>query len=157
MYKKILVTLDGSELSECVLPHVEALRKGFPECELIFLRVVRDMESNLEGIRHTSEIIKPEQWQAREDSLKYGAEDYLKRVLERIDPDGKAPVRSAVLVGRVEDSILDYADTENVDLILMATHGRSGVRRWVMGSVAEKVVRSSSVPVILVRPQGNSG
>ena len=52
------------------------------------------------------------------------------------------------------DSLADYAVNTDVDLIVIASHGRSGVSRWVMGSVAEKMVRSSSVPVLMVRAPG---
>lgn len=150
MYRKILVTLDGSELSECVLPHVEAFREGFPGCEMVLLRVV-------EPVYDTSttyvEAISPEQWKARENSLQSAAEKYLKQVADRLGRDG-APVRSVTVIGRVEERIAEYVDREGIDVILMATHGRSGVSRWVMGSVADRVLRTSHVPVLMVRAPG---
>ena len=149
MYRKILVTLDGSELSECVLPHVEAFRKGFPDCEVVFLKVV---EGGFDAVSAHADAISPEQWRAREESLKSDSGEYLKNVVERLDPGG--PVRWEVVAGRIEDRIVTCADNENVDLILMATHGRTGVKRWVMGSIAEKVLRSSKMPVLMVRAPG---
>ena len=150
MYRKILVTLDGSELSECVLPHVEAFRKGFPGCEVVFLRVV---ETGFDAVSAHADAISPDQWKAREESLKSAAEEYLEKVVERLEPGG-GPVRREVVAGRIEDRIVTWADSENVDLILMATHGRTGVKRWVMGSIAGKVLRSSKVPVLMVRAPG---
>ncbi len=150
MYRKILVTLDGSELSECVLPHVEAFRKGFPECEVVLMRVV---ETSFDAVSAHSDAISPEQWRTREASLKEDNEEYLRKVAEKLGPEG-GPVRAEVAAGRIEDRIVSCADSENVDLILMATHGRTGVKRWVMGSVAEKVLRSSTVPVLMIRAPG---
>ena len=53
--------------------------------------------------------------------------------------------------GRVAESLVDYAEKNDIDMIVIASHGRSGVSRWVMGSVAEKMVRSSCVPVLMVK------
>ncbi len=60
-------------------------------------------------------------------------------------------VKGEVAVGYPADEILRYAGDKEVDLILMTTHGRSGVRRWVLGSVADKVLRSAALPVLLIR------
>ncbi|MDW7712108.1 MAG: universal stress protein [Deferrisomatales bacterium] len=67
---------------------------------------------------------------------------------------GHVPVRVSwdVVPGRAAEAIADYTAREGVDLLLMATHGRSGVGRWLMGSVAERVLHASCVPVLLVRP-----
>lgn len=153
MYKKMLVTLDGSELSECVFPHAEAFRDGFPGCEIILLRVV---ESTHDTVVADTATIRPDQWIEREREMIAEAEDYLGRVAGRLEREGTS-VRAEVVVGRVEERITDYAEREKVDLILMATHGRSGVSRWVLGSIAEKVLRSSHVPVLMVRAPGTKG
>lgn len=150
MYKKILVTLDGSELSEIVLPHVEAFRKGFPECEVILLRVVEPVHDT---VSTHAEAISPAQWKSRENAMQSAAEDYLKDVTARLGQQD-VPIRSEVIVGRVEDRIVEYAEEANIDMILIATHGRSGVSRWVRGSVADKVLRSARVPVLMVRAPG---
>ncbi len=153
MYKKILVTLDGSELSECVIPHVEAFRKGFPECEVILLRVVEPVDSTV--VAH-ADVISPEQWKARENAMVAGAGDYLTDLAARLDQAG-GPAHAKVITGRVEERIIDYAEEEKVDLIIMATHGRSGVSRWVRGSVADRVLRMAHVPVLMVRAPGTKG
>jgi nucleotide-binding universal stress UspA family protein len=81
------------------------------------------------------------------------AANYLTQVAGRLDQGG-ASVHSNVITGRVEDRIIDYAKEEKVDLIIMATHGRSGVSRWVRGSVADKVLRMAHIPVLMVRAPG---
>ncbi len=153
MYKKMLVTLDGSELSECVFYHAEALRDGFPGCEIILLRVV---ESTHDTIVADTATIRPDQWIERERAMIAEAEGYLGRVAGRLARQG-ASVRPEVVVGRVEDRIIEYAEREKVDLILMATHGRSGVSRWVLGSIAEKVMSRSDMPGLMVRAPGTKG
>jgi len=150
MYKKILVTLDGSGLSECVIPHLEAFREGFPESETILLRVVEPVESTVAA---HADVISPEQWKARENAMVTAAGDYLTQVAGRLNQEG-APVHSNVITGRVEDRIIDFAKEEKIDLIIMATHGRSGVSRWVRGSVADRVLRMAHIPVLMVRAPG---
>lgn len=150
MYKKILVTLDGSELSECVLPHLGAFRKGFPECEIVLLRVVESMDSTVAA---HADVISPDQWKARENAMVVAAGDYLREVADRLGRDG-ASILAKVISGRVEDRIIDYAREEGVDLIIMATHGRSGVSRWVRGSIADKVLRMAHIPILMVRAPG---
>ncbi len=59
--------------------------------------------------------------------------------------------KAEVLVGQVADRLVDYIDANKIDLVLIATHGRSGISRWVRGSVADKVLRSSHAPVLMVR------
>jgi len=59
-----------------------------------------------------------------------------------------------VLVGNVSDSLVDYVDANEIDLVLIATHGRSGLSRWVRGSIADRVLRSSRAPVLMVRAGG---
>jgi nucleotide-binding universal stress UspA family protein len=150
MYKKIVVTLDGSELSECVIPHLEAFRKGFPESEVTLLRVVEPVDSTVAA---HADVISPEQWKARENAMVVDAADYLTKVAGRLE-EGGTPVHSNVIIGRVEDRIIDFAKDENVELIIMATHGRSGVSRWVRGSVADRILRMAHIPVLMVRAPG---
>ena len=60
-------------------------------------------------------------------------------------------------MGSVADKLIDYAEANEVDMILMATHGRSGVSRWVRGSIADRILRASRVPVLMVRAPGTMG
>jgi nucleotide-binding universal stress UspA family protein len=152
MYKRIMVPLDGSELAECVLPHVEAFVKGFNLSDVILVRVV---EPDTLSYHHMlpGESSTMAQREAERKSL---AKDYLNRVAARIRCEG-ATIRAEVLGGSPAESLIDYAEKNNIDLILTATHGRSGVTRWVMGSVADKILRSANVPVLIVRTPGTKG
>jgi nucleotide-binding universal stress UspA family protein len=150
MYKKILAPLDGSELAECVLPHVESIAKGCGVQNVVFLRVVEPfhMPSAYYGPSLGSEEIK------RIDSEnKAAAENYLGQVANRVKLDG-VEAQKKLITGKAAESIAEYASKNNVDLIIIATHGRSGVSRWVWGSVADRVLRSASVPVLMVRAPG---
>ena len=152
MYKKIMVPLDGSELAECVLPHVEAFIKGFNISEVILARVVEP-----EALPYRGEgAIDPELMAQRDADRKSSAKDYLNQIGERLKHEGTA-VHAEVIVGRVTEGLADYAERSDIDLFIMATHGRSGITRWVMGSVAEKLLRSASVPVFMVRAPGAKG
>jgi nucleotide-binding universal stress UspA family protein len=152
MYKKIMVPLDGSELAECVLPHVEAFIKGFNISDVILVRVVEPetLPYRMEG------AVDPEIVAQREAERKSSAKDYLNGIAKRFEQEGTV-VHPEVLIGRVTESLADYAVQNDVDLFVIATHGRSGVSRWVMGSVADKLLRSASMPVLMVRAPGAKG
>jgi nucleotide-binding universal stress UspA family protein len=81
------------------------------------------------------------------------AEKYLKEVVNKVRLDGLKP-RGELLKGQVAESLAEYAAKNGVDLIIIATHGRSGVSRWVWGSVADRILRSSCIPVLMVRAPG---
>ena len=149
MYKKILVPLDGSELAECVLPHVESIARGCSVPEIVFLRAVEPfrMPSGGEGGFSTEDIVRLDQ------KARMAAEDYLSELLNRTKYDG-VTVRAEVLVGNAAESIISYAINNEIDLIAIATHGRSGISRWAFGSVADRVLRSTCVPVLMVRAPG---
>lgn len=149
MYKKIMVPLDGSPLAECVLPHVDAIAKGCAVKELILLRVVEP-----ERIYTVSDSsIDPNLAATRESERKKAAEEYLDEIANRISEMGLVCEVKAI-VGRVAERLVDYCTENGVDLIIIATHGRSGVTRWVRGSVADKILRSSTIPVMMVRAPG---
>ena len=78
------------------------------------------------------------------------------QIVNQLKDEG-ATLHAEVLEGRVTESLAQYALDNNIDLILIATHGRSGVTRWVRGSVADKVLRSANVPVLMVRAPGTKG
>ncbi len=149
MYKKILVPLDGSELAECVLPHVASIAKGCGAQDVILLRVVEPLQL----YRGTEYSISPEERQRLETRDMESARDYLERVGAQTTYDG-VNVQSEVIFGKVAETIADYAGKNGVDLITIATHGRSGVSRWVWGSVADRILRSACVPVLMVRAPG---
>jgi nucleotide-binding universal stress UspA family protein len=142
MYKKILVPLDGSELAEIVLPYARELA-GRLDLELNLLHVCEATQPDSHFmcrayLERASEIV---QKQSREIQKKTG-----------VSPEKKAvKVKEEVTTGHPAEKILDYAEKNSTDLILMATHGRSGVRRWALGSTVDKVLRKSRAPVWLVR------
>ncbi len=149
MYKKIMVPLDGSALAECVLPHVQTITKGCGCEELILLRVVEP-----ERIYPVSNsAIDPNLAATRETERKKAAEEYLHAIADRYTQPGLTCTAKAV-VGRVAESLVDYCVKNSIDLIIIATHGRSGITRWVRGSVADKILRSSKIPVMMVRAPG---
>ena len=151
MYKKIMVPLDGSELAECVFPHLEAFIKGFNTRDVILVRVV-EPEKPYQG----EYGIATQMLEKRELETKSLAKDYLEKIVNRLKHEGTA-LHAEVIVGMVPESLSKYAVENDIDLILIATHGRSGVTRWVRGSVADKVLRSANVPVLMVRAPGTKG
>ncbi len=150
MYKKILVPLDGSELAECVLPHVESFKNRFPESHFVFVHVLIPIAAYLNQESYSGSVDK---LKIMESARITDAQDYLTRVIDRLSADA-AKFDTDVLVGRAADKLAGYAEKNEVDLIIIATHGRSGVSRWVRGSVAEKILHSSNVPVLMVRASG---
>ena len=150
MYKKILVPLDGSELAECVLPHVESIAKGCGVETVTFVRVVAPIKMPVSSIDEEYTFIA-EDWKRLESMSRAMAENYLNKLMNRVKYIG-IDFQSEVLGGgRAADMIAEYATKGVVDLIIIATHGRSGISRWLLGGVAERVLRSACVPVLMVR------
>jgi len=149
MYKKIMVPLDGSDLAECVLPHAEAIAMGCAVKNVTFVRAVEPLH-----LPSSSEWVPtPEERQRIESSHRSDAQDYLHQLVGPLKYDG-VDIQSEVIMGKAAESLADYAEKNGVDLIVIATHGRSGVSRWVWGSVADRIVRSACVPVLMVRAPG---
>ena len=141
MYNRILLPLDGSAFAEQALPHAIAQAEQFAAL-LILLRVVEP----LPHVRGMS--------LADVDSIKRQtserAQEYLDRLVDSTREEGIS-VRAATVEGRPNVTILQFAEKNRVDLIVICSRGRSGLSRWLMGSVADRVVRGASVPVLLVR------
>jgi nucleotide-binding universal stress UspA family protein len=137
MYKRILIPLDGSALAEAVLPHVEELAKS-SAAELVLLRVA------LAHIFPGADPIEAQVAAVQE------AENYVADVAKTLQEQG-VRAEAKVRYGDPAEEILDHAARDHIDLIAMATHGRTGLKRVVLGSVAENVLRSASVPMLLVR------
>ncbi len=83
------------------------------------------------------------------------ANEYLNRVADRVQDKG-FPITSVTVVGRPHERIVHFAEKELVDMIVMCTRGQSGISRWLMGSVADRVARSVKVPVLLIRAVNGS-
>ena len=145
MYKKILVPLDGSEFSECILEHVKAIATGCQVPEVVLLRVVepvREIYWMGEDWRRDAEV-----------KTKAMAQDYLSKLADKLKQEGMA-VNFAVVDGKPVGEILNYASNNQVDLIAMSTHGESGISRFALGSVTDRVIRHSTAPLLLVSPPG---
>lgn len=145
MYRKILVPLDGSELAEKVLPHVTALAKR-PGTEVTLATVVQFTM----GAAGAKLDAMPEAVAERKGALKAEALIYLEKVQRDLKDKG-VTAHCVALEGDVASQVIAFAEQKGFDLIAMATHGRSGIDRFVMGSIAEKVVRGTVKPVLLVR------
>ena len=148
MYQKILVPLDGSELAECVFPHVEAIAKGCGVGEVVFVRAVESFQMP-SGHAYLSQ----EQIKEIDTDNDVAAKDYLNQVVSQVKLDG-VKVQTQVITGKAADSLADYATNNGFDLVVIATHGRGGVSRWVWGSVADRVLRSACVPLLMIRAPG---
>lgn len=167
--RSILVPLDGSELAESVLPHAEAVAKQ-RGAELIHVVLLRVCE--LADMAFTSPAsyylmpdryppTRPVNWEKyveqETDRCKSTNEQYLAGIAKRLEAAGLR-VRIEVIAGKLPlevkpaDEILDYVSKKPVNLIVMATHGRSGLSRWAYGSVAEKIVYGGNTPVLLIKP-----
>ena len=142
-YKRILVPLDGSKVAEIALPEGVALAEAL-DAELTLLQVVLPITEVLQTDGYPLPVDEQFEWR-RAHAL-----EYLDRVRHRIGARC-ASIHVAVEMGPPADAILEYVRTHGMDVVVMATHGRSGVKRWVFGSVAEKVLRGASGPVLLVR------
>jgi len=140
--EKILVPLDGSACAEAVIPKVEELIAG-KKMGVCLLRVV--FAPVFPGVDPTEAQVKV----VRE------AEEYLKGLENHLRAKG-LDVDTHVRYGNDAEEILDHAAQEDIDLIAMSTHGRNGIKRFLLGSVAEKVLRHSPKPVFLVRCPGSA-
>ncbi len=151
MYKRIMVPLDGSKLAECVLPHVETVSKGCDSPEVLLVQAVEPIA--IPYGRETAKITSMEQLKAFEAHHKAEAEKYLKKIAVRL---GKAGVnaRAYILYGKAAEVLSDFASKNAIDLVIIATHGRSGISHWVWGSVADRLIRSVCTPVFIVRAPG---
>ena len=150
MYRNVLAPLDGSELAECSLTHAKAIVKGCNVAELIVLRVIEPLSAQtISAMAEAGDALLREV----ECENKKDAEDYISKMENDLKKEGFA-VRGVTKKGRAADAIMDYVQAQNVELIVMSTHGRSGISRFYFGSVAEKVSRHSPVPVLLVSPSG---
>jgi nucleotide-binding universal stress UspA family protein len=145
MYKKILVPLDGSELAKKGLEEAEKLAKFF-EAELVLFQVVPFMP-----IYGSPELVTP---LIVDEKQKEAVEKYLAALAEELKKRGFR-VTTMVRTGQqVAAEIIDLAKEVGADLIVMCTHGRSGITRWVLGSTAHKVLIRAETPILLVRSKG---
>ncbi len=142
MYKKVLVPLDGSRTAEGVLPHARALAYS-EDAEIVLLRVAANpaLEFSFSDPATAQSVVKDLEAQSRQ---------YIAGVESKLKADGYR-VTGVIYGGSAADTILRVADEMGADAIAMSTHGHTGPARWLLGSVANKVMRNSRVPVMLIR------
>jgi nucleotide-binding universal stress UspA family protein len=151
MYRRVLVTLDQSSLAELALPHALAIAQAFSaEIELLTVIPYHAFAEGAVGggMFPGTEPLGPVM--VDDEALGRAAREYLEQIAARVRADG-VPCECAVVQGDVAESVLEFARGSECDLIAMCTHGRSGLGRWVYGSVADRVLRHATVPVLLVR------
>jgi nucleotide-binding universal stress UspA family protein len=132
MYKRILVPLDGSKLAEKTLKFTTELLKRMSGVEVVLIHVCSPQEGSMKPMHKA----------------------YIQQVAETtrksLEQTVSIQVKSKCITGHPAEEILRYSHTHKIDLIIMTTHGLSGINRWAMGSVAYKVMRSERVPVFLI-------
>lgn len=143
MFEKILVSLDGSELAETAIPYAEELAEKLG-AELHVVGVESpELHNVVAGWRQRANS-------STSDAPQFGLEKYLSALRIR-----GANVKSALLAGQPAQEILTYADQHDIGLIVMATHGISGITIWPLGSVADKVTKAATQPVMLIRAKSH--
>ena len=157
-YQRILVPLDGSERAAAALSHAETIA-SLAKARLVLLQVIPSsamlisetaMASPSMGLPTADPFVSPTQYESIEQSLAIDAQKTLDEAAAPLRANG-LEVETVMLQGTPAEAILVYATDNKVDLIVMSTHGRTGLTRIVFGSVAENVLRRSPCPVLLVR------
>ncbi len=157
MHERILIPLDGSEVGEAALPYVEDLiakLKPQVKVEITLLQVISPATPVIIGGFEAAPI----PYEPMELSeIEARATEYLGRTGKALQEKGVG-VTTVVAVGKASDEIKRAAEAIDADLIAMSTHGRTGITRWAFGSVTDRVLRSRTRPVLLVRtPKGDFG
>jgi nucleotide-binding universal stress UspA family protein len=137
--------LDGSELAKTALDQAEKLAKSF-DAEIVLFQVVPFMP-----IYGSPELVTP---LIVDEKQKEAVEKYLANLAEELKKKGIKTTAMVRTGQQVAVEIIDFAKESGVDLIVMCTHGRSGITRWVLGSIAHKVLTRAETPILLVRSRG---
>jgi nucleotide-binding universal stress UspA family protein len=147
MYRKILVPLDGSKLAECALPHVKNLAKKQAVAEVILLNVVNvniPGRGEIPGVVDINEVRR---------NLFMESNKYLAEVESHLVSEGISVKMESVEGNRPADIISEYARKNGIDMIVIATHGYTGLKKLMLGSVALGILHESHIPVLLIRPE----
>ena len=131
MFEKILAPMDGSKLAEQVIPHVGELAQAF-NSEVILISVCEPEET--------------ESGQACRMYIYTEAD-----ILKELTVGSGAKIKTKVVTGKADKTILGYAETQDIDLVVMTSHGRSGIMPWSLGSTVTKVLHKVGVPLIVIR------
>ncbi len=145
VYKKILLPLDGSVFGEAALEMTKNIAQVL-KSEVILLFVI-------ETVQHIHTIGGPDHFVYTEQQIelmKKGAKEYLEKIREQFgDNNGKVILRT----GDPAQEIIKLSEEEKVSVVAMSSHGKSGITRWVMGSISNKVLHGGNTPILLVRPK----
>jgi len=152
VFKKIMVCLDGSDLAAQILPYAIEQASRF-DSNIVLFRVFNESSLTSIGIPGFPAVPLetpggPKQTQKEENE----SISYLKVVADRIQNERALKIECITKFGVPGQAIVQYASENGVDLITIATHGRSGLGRAIIGSVADYVVRQSGIPILLIRP-----
>jgi nucleotide-binding universal stress UspA family protein len=145
----MLITLDGSPLAERVLEPALAAAESF-NCEVTLLHVEQAVNYSPEFVTQLDHVEAGLGTQYLQD-ISNQPNVYLERLINQLRPRHLS-LKGAITSGPVVQAILEFTEEHDVDLIAMSTHGRTGMRRWVYGSVAEKTLRGSQCAMLIVRP-----
>jgi nucleotide-binding universal stress UspA family protein len=177
MYKKVVVPLDGSKLAETALPHLEEIAKGCSIPEVMLVSVTEKITGGITtkeafeqfvsenpksaplaqmgsaqiGVVYVSNKSGAQKIPSTMGKMARSASDYLCKVADGLGKKG-FNVNATVIIGNPAEEIIKFVEDKCADLIIMASRGKSGFSRWDMGNIAEKVVKASSVPVLVVKP-----
>ena len=143
-FKKVLFPVDFSECSENAFPFALGIAKKY-EARLYLIHVVRDLS------HYKMMYIKPVMLDDVAVSLAEGAEKKMKEFCERHLSDFDN-FETKVVVGEAGEEVLNYADEKEVDLIVICTHGRKGLNRTLLGSVADGIIKGATIPVLSINP-----
>lgn len=141
--RRILVPLDGSPMAEQILPSVTSVAQALSAQVVLFQVPIAYVTGWMTG-----EWYLPVQGVL--DTAEENSHGYLQSVAGRLEEQG-LEVTTSTSIGPVADCIVEYAEANDVDLVAMCTHGRTGLARWALGSVADRVLRAGSTPILLVR------
>ncbi len=140
MFDPILVPLDGSLLAECALPHAVAIARAF-DAKIVLLRVLDKNQAS-----EKAQLFDLVNWQIN----KTGAKLYLDKTNARLQKAGLR-IETSVLEGLVAESITEFSQSQGMKLIVLSSHGRSGLSQWGIGSVTQKIIFSAPTSVLIIR------
>ena len=155
MYQQILVPLDGSEVSASSLPTARQLAETLGarihllqvSSQTEEFAVMRGAEFGTMGSDYSQQVL---------DEVITAQRDRIQRYLNEVGDDLASVglnVTKAIEDGPAAEKIVEYAEAAGIDLIIMSTHGRGGVRRFLVGSVTDRVIRSTHLPVLVIHPE----
>ena len=176
MYNKVVVPLDGSKLAEVALPHLEEIAKGCNIREILLVSVTEKVKGRLPqnqafdippkkpyaadraplgtvqvGVVFSTYLEGIQEIPVTLGRMARTAVNYLCRIAEQLEEKG-FKTKINVLVGNPAEEIVRFVEEQDADLIVMASRGKSGFNRWDMGNIAEKVIRVTGAPVLVVKP-----